>query len=171
MAISSLKTGFISPNSMLVGNTAYNPPPTIEYLVIAGGGSGGGRAVSFWRHGRAPGPAARRGRQPGPLVGRARLGPDQLLPTASREGRRQGAARTRPAALPGRPRGRAGSHAGAQLLPAGRRSRRRPSHGVPRKGNLPIFKPAERYLRLPKKFHLLPDLKKKLCFEKLLLNN
>ena len=39
MAISSLKTGVISPNSLLVGNTATYPP--IEVLLIAAGGGGG----------------------------------------------------------------------------------------------------------------------------------
>ena len=37
MAISSLKTGVISPNSLLAGNTASL---NIDYLLIAGGGAG-----------------------------------------------------------------------------------------------------------------------------------
>ena len=41
MSITSYKTGNISPSSLLVGNSAYIPPVTVDYLVIAGGGAGG----------------------------------------------------------------------------------------------------------------------------------
>ena len=41
MSITSYKTGNISPSSLLVGNSAYIPLVTVDYLVIAGGGAGG----------------------------------------------------------------------------------------------------------------------------------
>lgn len=43
MAISSLKTGVISPGSLLAGNAGYQTtsPSTVEYLIAAAGGGGG----------------------------------------------------------------------------------------------------------------------------------
>ena len=40
MSISSLKTGTVSPSSLLAGNAFYNPL-FVDYLVVAGGGGGG----------------------------------------------------------------------------------------------------------------------------------
>ena len=44
MSISSLKTGVVSPSSLLVGNPANVPPSLVEYLVVAGGAGGAGIA-------------------------------------------------------------------------------------------------------------------------------
>ena len=44
MAISSLKTGTVSPCSLLVGNASAST--LFDYLIVAGGGAGGGGDVS-----------------------------------------------------------------------------------------------------------------------------
>ncbi len=41
MSISSLKTGVVSPSSLLAGNPANIPTSLVDYLVVAGGGGAG----------------------------------------------------------------------------------------------------------------------------------
>jgi hypothetical protein len=41
MSISSLKTGVVSPSSLLAGNAFYNPVTAVDYLVVGAGGGGG----------------------------------------------------------------------------------------------------------------------------------